>query len=656
MSQGGYREAVLLSDSPARLKSPEGDEELSVMLTHRQLTSLIEEILPSKLFADLVMMEPVEFTYRHPAGVLDLRVVPGHSLWRVVIEASTDLEPFEVTAEYRDPQNPGPTEAPPHLQEEDSKKGALPAEPSPSQASPSEPPASTESQKGDPEPHTEADAGAPTFRAGSGTFLGITQPQKADIESPPKEEDGQTPDLQEKERQLETQPKEPTRPLGAPLREETSTEPEDGPQATPSRSEPLGDPLQGPTGEGQPAEDEDLPSEDLELPTPEDFGEGSEDPYLKRQDEGGSTPESFSAEASPSPTQVPSAQLPPSHDFDPWEINPTPACDELLERAKLASSSTLILIPGQRPWVYGPQGYTPLSGAREPLDTAVLTDLLAANEAKKEALGGQKLLRARYGSSTDSSSVRCQLTSSASRFTASFRIPLGDPVHPSHLGLPQNTISPLSRGGLLLVASPRGGGRTTTAFVVGSGLLGDGRGLGVALGRPGERRLIASAPTFHFDVPSSKFHDSFADAYDLGASVLVVDDAPLSTLPSALELAQSGTAVVFTLRAPCAMEALTRALQAFGDGKPRIREVSHALKGVIYGEVLLKKGTQPVAAFERIHSTPAILEASASGNWELLGGVQGRAVTHPSFNESLEALVEKGSIDPHTAKRLRKTP
>ena len=95
MLEGGFVRSALVSDSAVRLKDTGGNEENGIQFGHHQVTALVEEILPPGLFADLVMMEPVEFEYEHPGGILRLKVVPGPSLWRVTVHAPDGLSAFE---------------------------------------------------------------------------------------------------------------------------------------------------------------------------------------------------------------------------------------------------------------------------------------------------------------------------------------------------------------------------------------------------------------------------------------------------------------------------------------------------------------------------------------------------------------------------------
>lgn len=100
MRRTGARKMILLSDSEPRVVRDGEELPFGGPLGHKQLTALIEEIVPAAKFADLVMMEPVRFELEHKAGVLDIRVVPGPSIWRVTVETHGDaLAPLEASEE-----------------------------------------------------------------------------------------------------------------------------------------------------------------------------------------------------------------------------------------------------------------------------------------------------------------------------------------------------------------------------------------------------------------------------------------------------------------------------------------------------------------------------------------------------------------------------
>ncbi|MFH2008070.1 MAG: hypothetical protein ABI333_15920 [bacterium] len=108
MRQSGETSLVLLSESRPRLKGKGGERTLPERVGHKEVTTLVEEIVPPEAFADLVMMEPVEFSFRHEAGELAIRVVPGPSIWRVVFEARGGLAPLPAKAEPPPQSPPGP--------------------------------------------------------------------------------------------------------------------------------------------------------------------------------------------------------------------------------------------------------------------------------------------------------------------------------------------------------------------------------------------------------------------------------------------------------------------------------------------------------------------------------------------------------------------
>ncbi len=90
LRRSGDTSVILLSESEPRLKGKSAERSLEGKISHKDVTALVEEIIPPECFADLVMMEPVEFPFSHEAGELAIRVVPGPSIWRVVVDVRGD--------------------------------------------------------------------------------------------------------------------------------------------------------------------------------------------------------------------------------------------------------------------------------------------------------------------------------------------------------------------------------------------------------------------------------------------------------------------------------------------------------------------------------------------------------------------------------------
>jgi Tfp pilus assembly pilus retraction ATPase PilT len=109
LRRAGDTALILLSESEARVRGKAGERILEGKVTHKEVTALVEEIVPPECFADLVMMEPVEFPFSHEAGELAVRVVPGPSIWRVVVDVRGDgLAPLPASATAE----PGAAESP----------------------------------------------------------------------------------------------------------------------------------------------------------------------------------------------------------------------------------------------------------------------------------------------------------------------------------------------------------------------------------------------------------------------------------------------------------------------------------------------------------------------------------------------------------------
>ncbi len=590
MSLGNYDEAALLSDSAVRLKSKDGREELGITLTHRQITSLVEEIIPSNLFGSLVMMENVEFTHQHPAGVLNIKVSPGRSLWRVEVEAPQGLEPFR---EKKRGNKPGKNLFPDI--ENKMKKNKPPEEIEDKELEEINFAELSRSSDEQAEQVSEKTSNA-NENDNQENENGSKDSGKSELESDDKENENNSKDSDKGE--LESDGRENEARNGRICKEEEKS-PDDS--LFPEDGEPNVD-VSGSFSERL------IPSEETK--------------NLSEEEE----------KIPPGPT-----------------LKPTEKCSELLERAIIAESATLLLIPEQRPWIYGPQGYAPMPGAREPVTMDLLNELLENNKSVSNRLKKRRTVRVTYGHQRESSFVRCTLTRNHNRITAVFRIPLTDPAHPSHIGIPGGTTRLIEKGGVLLAASNPGQGRTTTAFVLGSALMSSGHRTALVVGRPLERKLIASAPVFSFDMQQKEMGRSMMLATDIGASVVIADDAPVYAMERAIRLAETGVSVVFTMQAKSAMSALIRCLNSLKQWKNRIDELTRLLKGVIYQELIRTNKAGQTAVFERISPTSSLLHALAKGQWDLLGGYNGNAVTSPSLAESFQKLVEKNVIDAHTA-------
>lgn len=90
LRRSGDTAVILLSESEPRLRGKTGERTLEGKISHKEVTALVEEIIPPECFADLVMMEPVEFPFSHEAGEISIRVVPGPSIWRVLMDVRGD--------------------------------------------------------------------------------------------------------------------------------------------------------------------------------------------------------------------------------------------------------------------------------------------------------------------------------------------------------------------------------------------------------------------------------------------------------------------------------------------------------------------------------------------------------------------------------------
>ncbi len=97
LKQRGGRELVIVSDQPARVMSEAGERIAEARaFAQWEINNLVEETAPGDKLADILLGEPVEYRVAYRLGDLQVRVIPGPSLWRVTLQATEEFASAQV--------------------------------------------------------------------------------------------------------------------------------------------------------------------------------------------------------------------------------------------------------------------------------------------------------------------------------------------------------------------------------------------------------------------------------------------------------------------------------------------------------------------------------------------------------------------------------
>ncbi len=232
---------------------------------------------------------------------------------------------------------------------------------------------------------------------------------------------------------------------------------------------------------------------------------------------------------------------------------------------------------------------------------------------------------------------------------------------PEELGLPQSVLSLCDRTkGLILVTGPTGSGKSTTLAT-----------LIDHINRTRSDHIITIEDPIEFVHENKKclvnqrevhsHTDSFKEALRAALRedpdiVLVGEMRDLETIAIAVETAETGHLVFGTLHTTTAPSTVDRIIDQFpADRQDQIRQMlSGSLAGVIAQVLCRKIGGGRVAAYEILIGVSAVANLiREKKTFQLYSVMQtGKALGMITLNDSLLALLRKGSIDKSEALRL----
>jgi twitching motility protein PilT len=226
------------------------------------------------------------------------------------------------------------------------------------------------------------------------------------------------------------------------------------------------------------------------------------------------------------------------------------------------------------------------------------------------------------------------------------------------LGLPPSVRKLMSLdGGLVLVTGPTGSGKSTTLSAIIHEMNGSRAMHFVTIEDPIEfvhanRMSLVSQREIG---PHSK---SFTAALRAAVRedpdcILVGEMRDLETIEMALKAAETGLLVFGTLHTNSAAKTIDRIINVFPtDQQEGVRGIlAGVIKGVLAQQLLRRKGGGRVAALEILFGTPALSSLIREGKTHQIPGLlsQGKAHGMRAMDDSLRGLVEKDSIEPHSA-------
>ncbi|MGE0043269.1 MAG: type IV pilus twitching motility protein PilT [Vicinamibacterales bacterium] len=336
------------------------------------------------------------------------------------------------------------------------------------------------------------------------------------------------------------------------------------------------------------------------------------------------------------------------------------AIERLLGEAARRHAAALYVLAGQRPYLRVDGELIRLDEESAPTGAQVEAALLGLVPGDRRAAvaGGQPaewtfelagVGRVRCAAFRDDRGAGAVLHLVASRV-----------VPAAELGLaPEIRALVAGRDGLVVVAAPRGGGKSTLAAAL-VDLVNQSRAAYIvalerrAGVRHGSARSLVSQRALSGDEPADARIARAALGED--PDVLVVDDARSpEVLEVALDAAGAGHLVVLTVTAGSTAAAIRR-LQELVPVDRRARAcaaMAECLRGVVSQVLVPKAGGGRLAARELLLTTPAVAGLVAEGRWGELPLAVEHGRRHGMFplNDALTAFVQSGAVDVRDAWR-----
>jgi twitching motility protein PilT len=368
-------------------------------------------------------------------------------------------------------------------------------------------------------------------------------------------------------------------------------------------------------------------------------------------------PETAPAPAAPAPTPA----LPPPDAHTYAGVHSENAIQKLLLLMLEMGASDLHLSTGSPPHVRVHGNMQTLPGER-PLEAGPLLDRLyevtpARNREEFERRNDTDFAYAIPGVSR----FRANLFRDRHGPGAVFRAIPFEILSPEELGLPQSVLSLCDRTkGLILVTGPTGSGKSTTLATLIDHINRTRTDHIITIEDPIEfvhenkKCLVNQREVFsHTDSFKEALRAALREDPDI---VLVGEMRDLETIAIAVETAETGHLVFGTLHTTTAPSTVDRIIDQFpADRQDQIRQMlAGSLAGVIAQMLCRKIGGGRVAAYEILIGVSAVSNLiREKKTFQLYSVMQtGKALGMMTLNDSLIALVRKGSIEKSEALRL----
>lgn len=232
------------------------------------------------------------------------------------------------------------------------------------------------------------------------------------------------------------------------------------------------------------------------------------------------------------------------------------------------------------------------------------------------------------------------------------------PVRAEDLGLPTALVqAAAATHGLMLIASPAGGGRTTTAAGVIDRINATRPVHVVCVADPVEythrpRSAVITTLGVGTDVPSPA--EGIRTATDIGADVVELDIRDAATARAAVDAAVAGHLVVATVAAVSAENALRHLIALLPDAERAwaLEAVASTLRVVAAQQLLTTTAGATAAVFEVLSVTDAVRQELRAGRLGMLAAMleDGSSEATASMDRALALQVAAGRVHQATAR------